>query len=306
MIPTFNCATYLRKTLASVLAQDPGSAQMQIEVVDDCSTKDDPEAVVREVSPDGRVSFYRQPVNVGAIANFNTCAKRSRGHLVHILHGDDFVEHGFYQHMADLARAHESTSLFVCRAFIINEDGAKLNISTDIVQTGAPNQSHLLWYDNPIATPAAVVRRKFYESHGGFDPTFPHVADWEMWWRAARVAGMIFSRQLLACYRVHSGNDTSRLARTAGNLYDYLRLGQKMASQEHDFNPRELRRRLGERALQQAAAFSLLGQTEAVRANRKFFWKVLGRPAGCLTRLRHFLDRRLQRAADTVTPSKPL
>ena len=42
MIPTYNCAKYLRETLVSVLAQDPGPEQMQIEVVDDYSTKDEP------------------------------------------------------------------------------------------------------------------------------------------------------------------------------------------------------------------------------------------------------------------------
>ena len=35
MIPTYNCANYLRETLASVLAQDPGAEIMQIEVIDD-------------------------------------------------------------------------------------------------------------------------------------------------------------------------------------------------------------------------------------------------------------------------------
>jgi glycosyltransferase involved in cell wall biosynthesis len=35
MIPTYNCANYLRETLASVLAQDPGFEIVQIEVVDD-------------------------------------------------------------------------------------------------------------------------------------------------------------------------------------------------------------------------------------------------------------------------------
>lgn len=48
MIPTYNCARYLRETLASVLAQDPGRDNMHIEVIDDRSTKDDPEAVCRD------------------------------------------------------------------------------------------------------------------------------------------------------------------------------------------------------------------------------------------------------------------
>src|ERR1700758_2683106 len=72
MIPTYNCANYLRETLQSVLAQDPGPDVMQIEVVDDCSTKDDPEGVVREIGQ-GRVQFYRQPKNGGVTRNFNTC-----------------------------------------------------------------------------------------------------------------------------------------------------------------------------------------------------------------------------------------
>src|ERR1700740_632053 len=94
MIPTFNCAKYLRETLASVLAQDPGPEQMQIEVVDDCSDKDDPAGGVKELGR-CRVLFHRKSVNEGAIQNFNTCLERSRGHLIHVLHGDDLVEPGF-------------------------------------------------------------------------------------------------------------------------------------------------------------------------------------------------------------------
>jgi glycosyltransferase involved in cell wall biosynthesis len=40
MIPTFRCARFLRRTLDSVLSQDPGQDVMQIEVVDDCSNND--------------------------------------------------------------------------------------------------------------------------------------------------------------------------------------------------------------------------------------------------------------------------
>ena len=93
MIPTYHCARYLGETLRSVLAQDPGPDAMQIEVVDDHSTQDDPESVVREVGR-GRVGFFRQPANVGITRNFATCITRSRGRLVHLLHGDDTGRRG--------------------------------------------------------------------------------------------------------------------------------------------------------------------------------------------------------------------
>ena len=35
MIPSYNCAGLLRETLRSVLVQDPGERQMQIEVIDE-------------------------------------------------------------------------------------------------------------------------------------------------------------------------------------------------------------------------------------------------------------------------------
>ena len=67
MIPIYNCREdYLRETLRSVLGQDPGVADMQIEVIDNDSTIGDPEAVIREMGSE-RIEYHRQPINVGII-----------------------------------------------------------------------------------------------------------------------------------------------------------------------------------------------------------------------------------------------
>ena len=50
MIPTYNPrAEYLEETLKSVLQQDPGPEQMQIEVIDDCSSDNTASEVVRRI-----------------------------------------------------------------------------------------------------------------------------------------------------------------------------------------------------------------------------------------------------------------
>ncbi|MFM6004846.1 MAG: glycosyltransferase family 2 protein, partial [Sphaerospermopsis kisseleviana] len=68
MIPTYNNIQYLEKTLKSVIEQAPEPDVMQIEVVDDDSTELDIEEIVSKIGK-GRVSFYRQPQNLGFIGN---------------------------------------------------------------------------------------------------------------------------------------------------------------------------------------------------------------------------------------------
>ena len=223
MIPTFNCAKYLRETSESVLAQDPGPAQMQIEVVDDCSDKDDPEEVINEIGR-GRILFHRKPVNQGAVRNFNTCIERSRGHLVHILHGDDLVETGFYREFGAAFGASPDCAAIFCRAFDIDENRDLLGLSNFCQSLrGGSNDAREIIMNNPMRTPAAVVRRTFYERYGGFDTSLVYTADWDMWLRVIVNSGARMLNRPLASYRIFDASDSSRLRRSAERLRDGLR-----------------------------------------------------------------------------------
>src|SRR6266513_6293985 len=82
MIPTYNPRPdYLEETLHSVLQQDPGPEQMQIEVIDDRSTDDVAAQTIRRVGG-GRVSFHAKPQNRGLANTWNRCVERARGHWV--------------------------------------------------------------------------------------------------------------------------------------------------------------------------------------------------------------------------------
>jgi glycosyltransferase involved in cell wall biosynthesis len=269
MIPTYDCAKYLRETLRSVLAQDLGRDRMQIEVVDDCSTNDDPEAVVNELGR-GRVRFHRQKKNVGATRNFNTCVSRSAGHLVHILHGDDLVHPGFYAEMDGLAQRFPEAAMIVARSTYIDELGKVFGGSSFVDRYAICTRDVIpLYYGNPLRTPAVVIRRSFYEQHGGFCENLIHVADWEMWARAAGRGGAVMSNSFLASYREFGGNDTSRLRRTAENLRDYLRLAEIFSQNDLNFDMKRFRQGVFSTATKQLRRFRQIGDAEAVAANRK-------------------------------------
>lgn len=268
MIPTYNCARFLRETIESVLSQDIDPAEMQIEVIDDCSTSDDPEAVVREFGQ-GRVSFYRQRANAGAIPNFNSCIERSTGHYVHILHGDDFVKPGFYRAIEERVEEHgEEIALFIVRCLVIDEHGALVSLTPRIKELEFPSRDpSYMFLDNSVRTPGCVVRRSFYEQYGGFLSPLVHTADWEMWARATALGTGIFVNEPLAVYRFFDGNETGRLARTGENMRDYYRLSQVMANRYSAYPRLQFVQGIADGAAGQAARFKAMENQDGAQAN---------------------------------------
>ena len=270
MIPTFNCARFLRETIESVLSQDIDHAEMQIEVIDDCSTSDDPEAVVREFGQ-GRVSFYRKPANAGAIPNFNTCIQRSTGRYVHILHGDDYIKPDFYRQIDNQIDKHgDVVALFIIRCLVVSEIGELLSLRPRIHQLEQPSSdSSFLFYGNPIRTPGCVVMRSFYEEIGGFLPSLVHTADWEMWSRVISSGMGLFINEPLAVYRLFDGNDTSRLAKSGEQMRDLFRFSQVMAHRYPTYPRLEFIHNISVKASEQAARFYEIGDISSGDSNQR-------------------------------------
>ena len=224
MIPTYNCAEYLKKTLESVLLQDLGEEVMQIEVIDDCSTKDDPEAVVNDLGK-GRVVFHRQPQNVGYIKNFETCLQRSRGTVIHLLHGDDLIMYGFYNKLQEAFEKYPDLGAAVCRHVYVDGIG-NWNFISPLEEK--ESQIYSDWVQqiaacHRIQFPSIVVKREVYEKLGGFDTRLKgNCEDWEMWARIAANYPVWYEPTPLAIYR-HSQEQSlsGQSVKTGQNIKDY-------------------------------------------------------------------------------------
>jgi glycosyltransferase involved in cell wall biosynthesis len=243
MIPTYNSGKYLESCLRSVLDQDPGPDEMQIGVVDNCSTEDDPEALVADIGK-GRVSFIRQPRNVGPAANFTTCIREAKGHWVHILHADDMLLPGFYSTYRHFIETHPSVLMVFGRAVAIDENNDwQYLLYGDSKARILENPLVDFVTNNPVVAPTAIVSRAAYEKVGGFASVFsmPRVycaADWEMWTRIAALGSIGYIGHPYLLYRVHNEGGTHTVVRTGEMIADSV-LTIEIASQRLPANSRD-------------------------------------------------------------------
>ena len=269
LIPTFNCANYLQQTLTSVLDQDPGPEKMEILVIDDHSTEDDPEAVVHQLGR-GRVQFIRQSENVGKSKNYQTGLVASRGHLIHQLHGDDKVGDGFYQSMEACFQRFPAAGAFFCESEYVNENNQVTGrTGRELEQSGLlENWLEKIYIRQRIQTPAIVLRREVYEQLGGFDQRLTAFEDWEMWVRTAVCFAVGFNADCTAAYRVYQEN-TSHQSIISGKRPRI----QKQALRIVDaYVPDEVKRKYGPLRAREVAYYLTRCLPIAVRHRRPVAW----------------------------------
>jgi glycosyltransferase involved in cell wall biosynthesis len=226
MIPTFNPDPgHLAEALASVLAQDPGPAEMEIAVIDDHSREADPPACL-STAPRRRVSWLRQERHTGIAGNWNACIRRARGRWVHILHQDDLVRPGFYASLRDgIDAAPAEVGAAFCRDVVIGPDGRRRGSQVPVRETPGPVEDWVehVFVELHLRAPAIAVKRAVYETIGGFSPEFRYALDWDMWKRIASRYRLWHEPAELACYRRHSGSATFGFMRSGANIAEIRR-----------------------------------------------------------------------------------
>jgi len=265
MVPVYNRTRFLDRALSSVLEQDPGADQMEIEVVDDASDQGDAESKVRRIGG-GRVQFYRQPCNLGVPGNWNVCVERATGQWVHILHSDDFVLPGFYQRLKSVLETREDIGAAFCRHAYVDESDLQYGVSPleSSVSGILPNFIEAIGISQKVQCAAIVVRRIVYENLGGYRLDLRYTPDWEMWTRIAAKYPIWYLPETLAAYRIHSESYTDQLMRMGQLVPDMRRCIEAC----HSYLPLNRAGFITRKAKERTALWALDRASEAIRERR--------------------------------------
>lgn len=279
LIPCYNQARYLARTLESVLAQKNVSIEV---IISDDSSKDDTAKIAeRFASADPRVRFQRHEQNLGMAGNWNWCLEQARGEFIKYVFGDDYLTSpdSLAQLLAPML-ADPSIALSTSARLIVDADTKPIATTQDFPETcrlaGKTAITHcLLKNRNLIGEPSAVLFRRSTARH--FDGSFRQLIDVELWYHLLTEGAFYYIDQPLCAFRRHEFQQTAlnqpgRLGEKEGIrlhlkyktlLDDYLAGGgnkhlvrqaqfqtlyyagkAKVRSNEHAANEAELRNRL--------------------------------------------------------------
>lgn len=181
VIPVYNRADLLPRTLGSVLAQT--FEDFEVLVVDDCS-EDDPGAVIAAMG-DARLRHVRQPVNRGVAAARNRGLREARGRLIAFLDDDDeWFPEKLAEQVALFDRSSPDVGLIYTGVETLEEGGKR---TYQIPSARGDLYRELLARNILHGVPASgMIRRNVVATVGFFDETLPAIEDYDYWLRICR------------------------------------------------------------------------------------------------------------------------
>lgn len=206
IIPNYNYAKYIAKTIDSVLAQT--YENIEIIVVDDGS-KDKSIEVLKKYGE--KITIIEQK-NQGVSLARNNGAEKSTGEYIAFLDADDIWLPEKLERQMQKFFEDEEIGLVHCSMTYIDPND---EVCGQINEGMEGNVAHeFLRFTKGVVIGAGstgIVPRKVFEEIGGFDHRLSTAADWDFSYRIATKYKIGFIRQPLVLYRLHNSNMHSNI-----------------------------------------------------------------------------------------------
>lgn len=229
-IPAYRQTQYLARTLDSILRQDYQDYEV---VVTDDSPDATVETLVREYAFGSRLTYVRNPVQLGSPANWNQAVRSSRGEYIKIMHHDDWFA--------------DSSSLAQYVAMLDSDSAAGFAFSGAIarIATSGKTWHHnaserqlarlrveptCLFYGNFIGPPSSTIIRR--TSFREFSENLVWVVDIAQYIQILQETGFVATREPLIISTTQAVHQiTSDCAENEQlNLYEYFWLFDRIKS----------------------------------------------------------------------------
>ncbi|MBC7389197.1 MAG: glycosyltransferase family 2 protein [Opitutaceae bacterium] len=222
-IPTYNGAEYLSQAIESALRQT--FKDVEILIVDDCSTDNTLELAQKFAQGDPRVKVFKNEQNLGLVGNWNKCVTMAQGTWIKFLFQDDYLAPTCLEEMM---KSSANQMLVIANRSYVFEKGIskkdkmdyrklerQFNFSTICKGVSQLNSEHFskiiarypginIWGEPT----SMLIHKDAFEKLGYFNALFKQTCDYEFWTRIGTNQGVSLVHQNLIYFRVHGKSTT--------------------------------------------------------------------------------------------------
>jgi teichuronic acid biosynthesis glycosyltransferase TuaG len=208
IVPAYDCADSLAQSVGTVLAQT--YRNLEVLIVDDCSTDDTRAVMAQLAEADGRVRCFSQPSNRGVAEARNRAFAEARGRFCAFLDSDDLWVPDKLETMIGLLRESDADFGYSSYSFI---DGEGNSFGPEKIVPSSCSLSALL-RENYILCSSVVMDASLCKRFS-MDGTYAH--EDLVYWLALLQAGCtaVGCPRVLVRYRVHERNRSGNKAKAA-------------------------------------------------------------------------------------------
>jgi len=179
VLPTYNRADVLRRSIESVLGQT--FEAFELIIIDDAST-DETKPVVEEFDDD-RIQYVKHDENRGSAAARNTGIQQAEANIIAFQDSDDVWDERKLEKQVDRFDETADTAGVVYTGLDRKIENFHTKIpGPNVDSKGGDIQEEILRF-NFISTQTAAVQASCFDHVGTFDEALPPLEDWELWIR---------------------------------------------------------------------------------------------------------------------------
>jgi glycosyltransferase involved in cell wall biosynthesis len=233
-IPVKNGGAFLPLAVESVLAQS--SEDVELLIVDNCSTDGTTEWIERKAASTPLIRFYKNPVDIGMTGNFNACLDYARGKYIRFLCADDLLSPRSLQRMSRALDSDPRVTLATGGRKFIDESGEKIitrrYARRNITIPGGQAINRCIFGANYIGEPSAVMFRR-QTAQRGFHQSLSQLMDLEMWFYLLECGFMTSLADEVCAVRQHAGQMTRQSIKTGALIDENIILFEEYGSKSY-------------------------------------------------------------------------
>lgn len=202
IVPTYNRASQIGKTIESVIGQS--ASDWELIIIDDGSTDGTQDVVAAYSSNDSRIHYHYQE-NQERSAARNNGIEKANGEYILFLDSDDEFDKDNLRNWEEFWRSNNNDASFAYGDMLIHDGPQHSNVKGEEIKGNL--QDYL--FTHPIVPGRICIPKKVLSSYR-FETYMSVGEDVALWLLLSKHAGLLYSEHNCLIYHVHATNTTAK------------------------------------------------------------------------------------------------